>query len=229
MKKFRAAITTSIANGLKLYSVGGGVSVPTVEAASRRLESAEEELNVSVESNDGRMMVAPVVRQLRQLQQLVRSSLTASVSSSSVRVAYAVTYPWVASGPSKDQLSASTRTSLNATIATGAVTASLHSYGFANARADRVSFSDSPGSGSGSGFSPTAAPTVISPGKISAAVILGVLGCCCFGLVGYYFAFMGRDNEGGECAQSYGQAPTQSADFTNVAPGTAGNDASATI
>lgn len=136
--------------------MGGRVSLPELTAPSRRLIDKQERSDLS------RFNAALYRAGARQVA--ARQLPQASVG---VHVSYYVTYPRVASGPSKDLLTASTKTQLNTTIAkTGAVTASLRSYGFTTARADKVAFEGTPGSGS---LAPTAAPTVRSPGKISSA------------------------------------------------------------
>ena len=166
-------------------------------------------------SRGGSVTITSVTANSRRLGREARQLL--QTPTKSVNVAYTVTYP--ATAATQGNILTYVQNQLGSLLYGGAVTAALQAAGFAGASANAFSFFQLTPSPTPS-F--TAAPTAqLSPGKIAAAVVLSILGCCCFGAIGYYFAFL-RGGSGGGAAQTSGGAPDLQ--FSNVAPGPGGRD-----
>ena len=157
----------------------------------------------SVTGNSRRLGEASSAIAVHAVRQLLQTK--------SVNVVYQITYP--ATADSQANVVTYEQNQLGALLYSGAMTQALQAAGFPAATANTFTyFQATP--------SPTAAPTAqLSPGKIAAAAVLSVLGCCCFGALGYYFAFV-RGGGGGGAARTDGGAPDLQ--FSNVAPGPSG-------
>jgi len=173
LNNFQTAIVRAVVNSLNLAAAGGSVSTPVVTAATGRRQLGGDATTTAGDA------AADVVQlwgtnvsfdsgTVRWLQ---------GTAGGGVNAGYNVAYP-VKGGASSAALS----NQLQGAIAGGAVTNALRTYGFPLASANRATIAVTTAA-------PTAAPTLVSPGKIAAATVCSILGFCALVGGSYYLMY----------------------------------------